>query len=117
MPAVEINLTTEQLATAYARMNQRERRSFLLSVLTQPTSEQITLEVLAKLQTTLRRKFSPAKQRHLDKLLDANSERELRPAEQKQLEELTAEYGEDLVEKARSRYLLELSRRADKSSR
>ena len=55
MPAVEINLTTEQLAVAYEQLSQHERRSFLLSVLTQPASEQITIEVLAELQAKLRR--------------------------------------------------------------
>lgn len=117
MSAVEINLTTEQLAVAYTQLSQRERRTFLQTVLTQPTNQQIAIDLLAEVQATLRRKFPPTKQQILDKLLDANTERELRPAERKQLEELTAEYGEDLVEKARSRYLLELSRRADQSAR
>lgn len=71
--------------------------------------------MLAELQDTLRRKFTPAQQRRLDKLLAANNERALRPAEQKQLDELIAEYGGDTVEKARARYLLELSARAQRA--
>lgn len=117
MQATEINLTTEQLAAAYNQLNRRDRRAFLKTVLTQPANQQIAIELLAEAQAVLRRKFPDAKQRLLDKLLDANTERELRPAEQKRLDELTAEYGEDLVEKARARYLLELSRRADQSVR
>ena len=62
MPAVEINLTTEQLAVAYEQLSQHERRSFLLSVLSQPASEQITIEVLAWLQAELRRQSTTSKQ-------------------------------------------------------
>ena len=116
MPAVEINLTTEQLVSAYTQLNRRERRSFLEAVLTQPANQEVALEVLTEIQDVLRRKFPPDKQRLLDKLLDANTERELRPAEQKQLDELIAEYGADMVEKARARYLLELSNRTEQSA-
>ena len=62
MPAVEINLTTEQLAVAYEQLSQHERRSFLLSVLSQPASEQITIEVLAWLQAELRRQSTTSTQ-------------------------------------------------------
>ena len=116
MPAVEINLTTEQLVAAYTQLKKRDRRTFLEAVLTQPANQQLAIELLAEAQAILRRKFSPAKQALLDKLLDANTERELHPAEQKQLEELTAAYGEDLVEKAGARYLLQLSNLASHSA-
>jgi len=116
MPVVEIKLTTEQLISAYTQLNRRERRSFLEGVLMQPTNQEVALEVMTELQAILRRKFPPDKQRLLDKLLDANTERELRLTEQKQLDELIAEYGADMVEKARTRYLLELSNRAEQSA-
>ena len=114
MPAVELNLTTEQLVAAYTRLNRRERRTFLSAVLTQPANQQLTLELLAEAGASLQRKLAPARQRLLDKLLDANNERALRPTEQRQLDELLAEYGEDLVEKARAGYLLEMARRANR---
>jgi len=62
------------------------------------------------LEATLRRRFLPAQQRLLDKLLDANSERILTSREQRQLDELIAEYGEDLVEKARAYFVLRSKR-------
>lgn len=117
MPAVEINLTTEQLAAAYSQLSERDRRSFLEAVLLQPANQKLAVEFLAEAQAILRRQFPPAKQRLLDKLLDANTERKLQPAEQQQLSELTTEYGHDLVEKARAQYLLGLSRRAKRTSR
>lgn len=85
-------------------------------MLTQPANQEVAIEVLTELQAILRRKFPPDKQRLLDKLLDANTDRELRPAERKQLDELIAEYGADMVEKARAHYLLQLSNRAEKSA-
>lgn len=112
MPAVEINLTTEQLAAAYTQLNERDRRSFLEAVLLQPANQKLALEFLTEAQAILRRKFPPAKQRLLDKLLTANTEGKLRPAKQRQLDELTTEYGKDLVGKARAHYLLSLSGRA-----
>ncbi|MCG3159307.1 MAG: hypothetical protein JMDDDDMK_00293 [Acidobacteria bacterium] len=116
MPVIEIRLTTDQLISAYTQLDRRERRSFLEGVLTQPANQEVALEVMTELQAILRRKFPPDKQRLLDKLLDANTERELRPAERKRLEELIAEYGADMVEKARARYLLELPDRAERSA-
>lgn len=117
MPATELKLTTDQLVSAYNRLGRRERRTFLSTVLTQPAHQQLALELLTEAQASLRRKFPPARQRLLDKLLDVNNERALRPAEQKRLNELIEQYGEDLVEKARARYLVELSRRADQAAR
>ncbi|MGH9840898.1 MAG: hypothetical protein ACREEM_19155 [Blastocatellia bacterium] len=63
-----------------------------------------------RLEAILRRRFLPAQQRLLDKLLDANGERILTSREQRQLDELIAEYGEDLVEKARAYFLLRRKR-------
>ncbi len=63
------------------------------------------------LEATLRRRFLPAQQRLLDRLLDANSERILTPRERRQLDALIAEYGEDMVEKARAHFLLQRKRR------
>ncbi len=117
MPAVEINLTPEQLISVYSQFKQRDRRKFLEAILTQTANQDIALELLIEAQKIVQRKFSPPKQRRLNKLLAANTERELQPDEEKQLEELTAEYGEDLVEKARAHYLLGLSRRANQSAR
>lgn len=68
--------------------------------------------LIVEAQAALKRKFSPTKQRLLDKLLDRNAAGKLRPMERKQLEQLTAEYGEGLVDKARARYIVELARRA-----
>jgi len=101
MPAVKINLTTEQLVTAFTQLDRRERRAFMEAVLTEPTHQQLAVELLAEIKAVLRRKFPPSKQALLDKLLDANIARELRPTERKELDELISGYGKDLVDKAR----------------
>src|SRR5207237_5204900 len=108
----EVALNAQQLASAYSQLSDGERHSFLEAVFDHPASQQVALEVIVEAQAALKRKFSPAKQRLLDKLLDKNSAGKLRPAERKQLEQLTDEYGEGLVDKARSRYIVELTRRA-----
>ena len=117
MPAVEINLTTEQLVAAYAQLSQRERRAFLAAVLKQKAQPKIALELMRELNAVLQRKLPVAKQRVLDQLLEANRERNLRPSEQKAMDKIMQEYGADLVEKAQSRYVLELSHRAKSSAR
>jgi len=112
MSVVEVALSARQLASAYTQLSDDERRSFLEAVFDQPANQQVALEVIVEAQTALKRKFSPTKQRLLDKLLDKNSAGKLRPAERKQLERLTNEYGAGLVDKARARYIVELARRA-----
>jgi len=112
MSVVEVALSARQLASAYTQLSDDERRSFLEAVFDQPANQQVAFEVIVEAQTALKRKFSPAKQRLLDKLLDKNSAGKLRPAERKQLERLTNEYGAGLVDKARARYIVELARRA-----
>ena len=107
MAVVEIALTGEQLAVAYTQLNQRERRSFLTLVLSQPTHRQAALDLLTESQSVLERKFAPRKQRQLDQLLDKNAEGELTATEQTQLAQLMDEYGAGLVEKARAKYVLE----------
>lgn len=64
MPAIEINLTIEQLAMAYEQLSQHERQTFLKTVLTLPDNQQITIDMLAKLQATLRRQSPSAKQKN-----------------------------------------------------
>lgn len=112
MSVGEVALNAQQLASAYTRLSADERRSFLEAVFDHPANQQVALEVIVEAQAALKRRFSPAKQRLLDKLLDENSAAKLRPAERKQLEQLTAEYGAGLVDKARARYIVELARRA-----
>jgi hypothetical protein len=72
MPAVEIDLTAEQLARAYTQLSRRERRAFLEAVLTEPAQQKLALEMLTEIKTILNRRFPLAKQRLLDRLLDAN---------------------------------------------
>ncbi|HXG65482.1 MAG TPA: hypothetical protein VNO70_10255 [Blastocatellia bacterium] len=117
MSVVEIALTAEQLAAAYTQLSEQERRRFLKTVFSHPANQQAALELLQEARLTLERKFSPAKQQLLDRLLNKNAERELRPAEQEQLEQLIAEYGEGLIEKARAQYILNLARQATSSGR
>ncbi len=112
MSVVEIALTAEQIAAAYTQMSDEERRIFLRSVFDQPAYQQAALELLVESMQTLRMKFSPKKQKLLDKLLTKNSEGKLRPDERKQLERLMAEYSEGMIEKARAGYILELARQA-----
>jgi uncharacterized protein YbgA (DUF1722 family) len=112
MAVVEIALTGEQLAVAYTQLSQQERRSFLSLVLSQPTHRQAALDLLAEAQSVLSQKFSPRKQRQLDRLLDKNAAGALTATERTQLAELIDEYGAGLVEKARAKYVLELAEQA-----
>jgi hypothetical protein len=112
MSVVEISLSAKQLADAYAQMSDKERRVFLRSVFDQPAHQQAALELLAEAMRTIGMKFSPDKQKLLDRLLTKNAEGKLRPSEQKQLDRLMAEYGEGLLEKARAGYVLELARQS-----
>lgn len=112
MSVVEIALNGEQLAAAYTQLSEQERRSFLKTVFHQPNHRQAALELLTEAQAMLKRKFSPAKQKLLDRLLDKNADGKLRPAEREQLDQLIEEYGVGLIEKARAKYLLELAQKA-----
>ena len=107
MAVVEISLTAQQLAAAYTQLSDEERRAFLQTVFNNPASEN---QLLSHAQEMLKRKFSPSKQKLLDRLLTKNVEGKLRAADRKQLEQLMAEYSEGLVEKARARNILELVR-------
>lgn len=117
MPAVEVDLTAEQLARAYTQLSRQERWAFLEAVLTEPAEQKLALELLTEIKTILNRRFPPAKQRLLDRLLDANTERALSQSEREQLNRLIEEYGSDPIEKARARYLLKLSRQTNRASR
>lgn len=112
MAVVEIALTGEQLAVAYTQLSQQERRSFLSLVLSQPTHRQAALDLLAEAESVLAQKFSPRKQRQLDRLLDKNAAGALTATEQTQLAQLMDEYGAGLVEKARAKYVVELAKQA-----
>src|SRR5437870_13738325 len=112
MSVVEVALSARQLASAYTQLSDDERRSFLEAVFDQPANHQVALEVIVEAQTALQRKFSPTKQRLLDKLLDKNSAGKLRPAQRKQLERSTNESGPGLVDSDRARYLVQLAPRA-----
>jgi hypothetical protein len=112
MSVVEVALTPKQLASAYTQLRDDERRSFLEAVFEYPTNQQAVLELIVEARAALKRKFSPAKQRLLDKLLDKNATGALGAKERKQLEQLTEEYGEGLIDKARARYILELARKS-----
>ena len=112
MSVVEIALTAEQLAAAYTQLSNEERRSFLQTIFDHPAHQRAALDLLIEAQDVLRRKFTPSKQRLLDRLLERNGEGKLRPDERKRLQQLITEYGAGLVEKARARYVLELVRRA-----
>jgi len=103
MAVVEVSFTADQLASAYAQLSDTERRLFLEAVFSEPANQYIALQLLKKAQEVLRRKFSPAKQQLLDRLLDKNAEGKLRVAERKQLEQLMDEYGQGLLGKARAR--------------
>jgi hypothetical protein len=115
MSVVEIALTGEQLAAAYTQLSEQERRCFLEAVFHQPTHRQAALELLTEAQAVLKRKFSPDKQKLLDRLLDKNAAGELSTAERRRLEQLIEEYGTGLIEKARAGYLLNLARQADQA--
>jgi hypothetical protein len=109
MSAVQITLTGEQLASAYVQLSLRERRSFLQALVAQPSHQQALLDLIKESRAVLKKKFSAAKQRELDRLLDKNNEGKLTQSEQERLDQLMAEYGEGLVEKARAVYVLNLT--------
>jgi len=109
MPAVQLTLTAEQLALAYAQMSAQERKSFLSAVFDRPEHREAALDLLRESRAVLKKKFPPAKQRELDRLLTKNNEGKLSPSEQKWLEELVAEYGEGLIDKARALYTLSVA--------
>ena len=108
MPAVQLTLTAEQLALAYAQMSAQERKSFLSAVVGRPEHKEAALDLLRESRAVLKKKSPPAKQRELDRLLTKNNEGKLNPSEQRRLEELVAEYGEGLIEKARALYTLSI---------
>ncbi len=117
MSEVQVTLTAEQLAAAYAQFNKRERQAFLQAIFDYPEQPQAALDFLTAAQQSLQQKFSPAQQRQLDRLLDKNAAGKLRPAERQQLDELMAEYGAGLIEKARAKYLLHLAQQPQETSR
>ncbi|MCI0391174.1 MAG: hypothetical protein MOB07_20715 [Acidobacteria bacterium] len=109
MPAVQLTLTPEQLALAYAQMSAQERKSFLSAVVGRPEHREAALDLLRESRAILKKKFPAAKQRELDRLLTKNNEGKLSPSEQGRLEELVAEYGEGMIEKARALYTLAIT--------
>lgn len=112
MSVVQVTLTAEQLAAAYAQLNAQERRSFLAAVFDHPAQPQGALELLVAAQAAMKRKFSLKQQRLLDSLLEKNARGKLRPKERRQLDELMAEYGAGLIDKARANYVLNLAQQA-----
>ncbi len=109
MSAVQITLTGKQLASAYVQLSARERRSFLQSLVAHPSHRQALLDLIKESRAVLKKKFSVAKQRELDKLLDKNNEGKLTQSEAERLNQLMTEYSEGLIEKARAVYVLSLA--------
>lgn len=117
MSVVQVTLTAEQLAAAYAQLNARERRSFLDAIFDQPAQQQGALELLVAAQAAMKREFSLQQQQLLDGLLEKNARGKLRPKERRQLDELMAEYGAGLIDKARANYVLQLAQQAAATDR
>jgi hypothetical protein len=117
MPAVQLTLTAEQLASAYMQMSVKERRSFLSAIVEHPAHKEAARDLLKESQLLLKKKFTPAKQREFDRLLGKNNEGKLRPSEEKRLNELVAEYGDGMIEKARALYTLSLADHTTSSDR
>jgi hypothetical protein len=109
MAAVQLTLTAEQLALAYAQMSAQERKSFLSAIVGRPEHREAALDLLRESRAVLKKKFPQAKQRELDRLLTKNNEGKLSASEQRRIEELVAEYGGGLIEKARALYTLSIA--------
>lgn len=117
MSVVQLSLTAEQLADAYAQLNAKERRSFLKAIFNRPSQQQAALELLIEAKAILKQKFSPQEQNLLNKLLDKSAEGKLRPSEREKLDELMGEYGAGLIEKARAKYILHLAEQSETTNR
>jgi hypothetical protein len=113
MPAIQLTLTAEQLASAYGQMSARERRSFLSAVVSRPEHREAAVELLRESRASLKKKFTPAKQRELDRLLDKNARGKLNASEKARMEKIMGEYGDGLIEKARAAYILSLDEQAE----
>ncbi len=109
MPIVQVNLTAEQLAAAYAQLEAREQRSFMRAIFNYPSSPETAQEFIAAAETALARKFTASQQRRLNELLDKNAAGALAEEERQRLDETMNEYGAGLLEKARARYALHLA--------
>ncbi len=116
MPVVQVNLTAEQLAAAYAQLGAKEQRSFMRAIFSYASPQKTAQEFIAAAETALSRKFTTSQQRRLDEMLDKNAAGALNEEERQQLDEIMNEYGAGLIEKARAGYVLHLARQTSPSN-